>query len=204
MSRVLEGDGVPFFALVMAAMTKWFSLKAFTIIRVLWNPQFWRRFGDALNNKRPQTGGRRHQLNRKSDQKEVLGISFLRAKTQPVGDFVEFLRQRGHLVQQTKVTVSISAIPGNLEEMAQKVHDLAREFDQLHGTLVANTLAWVWEYRNCCVNSGCCDRPRVWADVYASSEWVSTGQWKESEGFESHLRLVQTFVLSEDPTSKAH
>ncbi len=62
-------------------------------------------------------------MNRKVDEEQVLGISFLTAQTQPLGEFVDFLRQRGHFVSQTKSTVSVSALPGCLEDMAQNVFE---------------------------------------------------------------------------------
>ena len=135
-------------------------------------------------------------MNRKADEETILGISFLRAETQPIGAFVDFLRQRGHFVSQTKGTVSVSALPGKLEDMAKNVYELACEFDQLQGTLVANTLGSVWEYRNCCVSDGCSDQAPIWADVFATPEFVSTGKWNESEPFDGHRRLAQTFASS--------
>ena len=135
-------------------------------------------------------------MNRKANEEQVLGISFLRAETQPIGEFVDFLRQRGHFVSQTKITVSVSALPGSLEDMAQNVFELAREFDHLHGTLVANTLGGVWEYRNCCLDNGCHDEDPIWADVFATPEFASTGEWKESEPFDGHRRLAQSFARS--------
>ena len=72
-------------------------------------------------------------------------------------------------MSQTKGTVSVSAMPGNLEEMAQNVVGLAREFDKLHGAFVVNTLGWVWEYRNCCVIQGCCNKSTIWPPLLQSN-----------------------------------
>ena len=99
-------------------------------------------------------------------------------------------------MSQTKGTVSVSALPSKLEDMAKNVYELACEFDQLQGTLVANTLGSVWEYRNCCVSNGCSDQAPIWADVFATPRFVSTGHWNESEPFDGHRRLAQTFASS--------
>ena len=131
---------------------------------------------------------------------QVLGISFLRSHTQPVDDFLEFLKHRGHSVSQTKRSVSVSALTGSLEDMARELLELAREFDSNNGTLVANTLSLVWEFRECCANIGYCGESPVWADVFATEQWVSRGAWRALKPSGEHRKLSQVFARAK-PTS---
>ena len=66
-------------------------------------------------------------------------------------------------------TQSPSEVSSPQEEMAQNVVGLAREFDNLHGAFVVNTLGWLWEYRNSCVIQGCCDKSPIWAPLRQSN-----------------------------------
>ena len=134
----------------------------------------------------------------------VYGISFTRRAYPLAARFMHFLRSKGCRVSVNQGSVHVFGLEGDLETMARELSTLAREFDERNGTLIANTLTDVWEFRECCSESQCelswpiSDVERI----LEGPEFVATGRWRDASPLKGHRRLGQVFVAG-DPTGRA-
>ena len=125
----------------------------------------------------------------------VYGISFKRRPYPLAARFMDFLRSKGCEVSVNQGSVHVFGLEGDLEAMARELCTLAREFDERNGTLIANTLTNVWEFRECCSENQCeVSEPISEVEkIFESPAFVATGQWKDAPTLKGHRQLGQLF-----------
>jgi len=108
---------------------------------------------------------------------------------------MDFLRSKGCEVSVNQGSVHVFGLEGDLEAMARELSTLAREFDERNGTLIANTLTNVWEFRECCSENQCevSEPISVAEKILEDPAFVATGQWKDAPTLKGHRRLRQLF-----------
>ncbi len=129
----------------------------------------------------------------------VYGISFKRRPYSIAARFMDFLRSKGCEVSVNQGSVHVFGLEGDLEAMARELRTLAGEFDERNGTLIANTLTDVWEFRGCCSESQC---KLSWPigeveKILEGPAFVATGQWRDAPTLKGHRRLGQVFVAGD-------
>ena len=132
----------------------------------------------------------------------VHGISFNRKPYPLAARFIDFIREKGYEVSASQGSVHILGLEGNLEAMACELSTLAREFDERNGTLFANTLTDVWEFRECCKTH--CELSWPISEIEKILEdpaFVATGRWRDAGTLRGHRSLGQVFVAG-DPLER--
>ena len=128
----------------------------------------------------------------------VLGLSFQRRHNPLMINFIDFLRGKSYALSVHPTSVHVFGLEGDLEGMAVELTNLAREFDEQNGSLIANTLSCVWEFRECC-KAGCeVSRPITDVEIVLEGPaFFATGQWKSESDLQGHRRLGQCFTVAD-------